>query len=80
MSAQDGVQGVSAWEGCVQEVCVHPGVSTQGQCKGVCVQGEVCVQGGVCPSDVHLPPVNRITDRCKNITFLELRLRTVNIR
>ena len=26
---------------------------------------------------VHLPPVNRITDRCKNITFPKLRLRVV---
>ena len=27
----------------------------------------------------HLPPVNRITDRCKNITFPQLRLRTVRM-
>ena len=36
------------------------------------VQG-VSVHGGV-----HRP-VNRMTDRCKNIMFPQLRLRTVNI-
>ena len=59
-------------------------VSAQGE--GVCLWG--CLPRGVCPGSVcpggcrprggvHLPPVNRITDRCKNITFLELCLRTV---
>ena len=33
----------------------------------------VCVQGGVHP----LPAENRMTDRCKNITFPQLRLRAV---
>ena len=27
----------------------------------------------------HAPPVDRITDTCKNITFPQLRLRSVNI-
>ena len=31
----------------------------------------------VCLGGVYTPPVNRITDRCKNITFPQLRLRTV---
>ena len=35
-------------------------------------KGGVSARGGV-----HLPPVNRITDRCKNIIFPQLRLRTV---
>ena len=35
--------------------------------------------GGVCLRGVH-PPVKRMADRCKNITFLQLRLRTVNMR
>ena len=29
------------------------------------------------PLDRDPPPVNRITDRCKNITFPQLRLRAV---
>ena len=29
------------------------------------------------PSVMHAPPMNRITDRCKNITFPQLLLRTV---
>ena len=43
--------------------------------EGVCM----CLpRMGVClPGGVHLPPVNRITDRSKNITFPQLRLRTV---
>ena len=31
---------------------------------------------GVCPGG-YTPPVNRITDRCKNISFPQLRMRTV---
>ena len=31
------------------------------------------------PSQTPLPPVNRITDRCKNITFPQLRLRAVKM-
>ena len=42
--------------------------------KGVSALGGVCQEAGV-----HLPPVNKITDRCKNITFPQLRLRTVKI-
>ena len=43
---------------------------------GVCV----CQGGGVCPEGVCLgctPPVNRITDKSKNITFPQLLLRSV---
>ena len=63
----------------VQRVCV------QGVCvQGVCVQG-VCVQMGcVWSLEVYTPgprnrhhPLNRMTDRCKNITIPQLRLRSV---
>ena len=40
------------------------GVSAQG--------GVVCLPGGVCLWLRQTPPVNRITDRCKNITFPQL--------
>ena len=58
-------RGVSAeGVGCLPGgVC--PGVSAQGGClprEGVCPGGRV--SGGGCLGGVHLPPVNRITDRC----------------
>ena len=68
---------VSAW-GCLSREGVCPGrVSVQGGClsrEGVCpgrvsVQGE-CLPRGCLPGGVHQPPVNRIIDSCKNITFL----------
>ena len=34
-------------------------------------------QVGGSSGGLHLPPVNRITDRCKIITFPQLRLQTV---
>ena len=37
---------------------------------GVCPGGSVCPGEGVCLLD---PPVNRITERCENITLLQLR-------
>ena len=40
---------------------------------GVCPGGRGCLPGG--EADNH--PINRITDRCKNITFPQLLLRTV---
>ena len=36
-----------------------------------------CFRGGVPAYTGQTPPVNRMTDRCKNITFPHLRLRTV---
>ena len=54
---------------------------------GVCLVRGVCLSRGCLPGpgvsawslgDVH-PPVNRITDRSKNITFPLLRFRTVLI-
>ena len=50
--------------------------------EGVSVQGSLCTGslclGGLCQG-VQPPPVNRTTDRCKNITFPQLRLRMVKI-
>ena len=73
--------GVSAWGFVCPEVCLPKGavcpggVSTQGECLlgGGCLPRE----GGLCPEGVypsmqwgrHPFPVNRITDRCKNITL-----------
>ena len=51
--------------------CLPLGVPAQG--RGVCLGG-VCLGGGC------IPPVNRITDKCKNITFLQLRLQVVTKR
>ena len=66
--------------GCVQSAavaeCLVGGVSAQGE-------GSVCLGGvstqGVSAWGVYTPPVNRMTDRCKNITFPELRWRTVKM-
>ena len=50
-------------------------VSLGGVCPGLVSTGGVSAQGGVCLGGVCLgvggctPPVNRITDRCKDITF-----------
>ena len=64
--------------GCPQDVCVYPGVC-------VCVLGDWRVSGGGCVDQEGVargmytpqtpPPVNRMTDRCKNINFPQLRLR-----
>ena len=48
---------------------LHPGGSASGGLN----PGVVCIHGGVQTP----PPVNRMTDRCKNITFPQLRLRAV---
>ena len=42
--------------------------------RGCLARGGVCL-GGVCLGSVC--PLNRITDRCKNITFPQLRFRAV---
>ena len=60
------------------------GVPASGGClvRGVTCSGGCLVPGGACSGRVsqhtlrQTPPVNRITDRCKNITFATL-LRTV---
>ena len=60
-------------------------------CLGVCMPGEVglvgCLSRGVSARGCvypsmqwgrHPPAVNRMTDRCKSITFPQLRLRAIN--
>ena len=54
--------------------CLPKGVSAW---RGCVCQGVGWVPGGCLPSGCTPPPVNRITDRCKNITFPQLRLQTV---
>ena len=46
--------------------------------RGVSTQGVSAQRRGVCLGGVH-PPVNRMSDRCKNITFPQLRFRAVII-
>ena len=73
--------------GCLPEGVCPGGMSAQGSvclggfCLGDFCPGGVCL-GGVCPGAVadtpgtrgrQPPPVNRMTDRCKNITLLQLR-------
>ena len=68
--------------GCLPGGCLPRGVSAW---VGVCLGG-IC-PGGVCPGGClsqhalgqTLPPVDRMTDRCKNIIFPQLRLRTVKM-
>ena len=82
-----GQKGVSARVGgvCLWGVC--PGGCLPGGVRlgGVCPWG--CLPGSVCPGGVYRgggclpggggrqPPVDRMTDRCKNITLLQLRCR-----
>ena len=79
-----------AW-GCLPGGVYLEGMSTEGGFarEGVCLRG--CLPRGVCMGGVFAqgylpswcltrgctPPVNRITYRCKNITILQLLLRTV---
>ena len=52
--------------------CLLRGVSGPGGC--------VCSLGGVpACTEADTPPVNRMTDRCKNITLAATSLRPVNI-
>ena len=60
-------RGVSAPEG----VCQGGG----GVCLGMCEHPHCPLHAG---THKYTPPVNRITDRCKNITFPQLPLRAVN--
>ena len=81
-------RGISAQKGCLPGgVCQGGG----GVCPGgVSTQGCVCPRD-VCPGGIHIgtvytpqtqrqpPLVDRMTDTCENITFLQLLLRMVNI-
>ena len=66
VSAPGGVcsQGQSVPEGGLLQGVSAPGVSTQGVCIPACTEADN-------------PPLNRMTDRCKSITFAKLRLRPV---
>ena len=65
------------------------GSLNRGLCPGwfrcpldLCPEDCLCLGRGLCPGglpDRDTPPVNRITDRCKNITFPQLRLRALII-
>ena len=61
-----------ACPGCLPGGCL-PGGCLPG---GIFPEEGVCPERGVCLGGVH-PPVNRITDMCKNITFRQLHLRAV---
>ena len=70
---------VSAW-GCLPRGCLPGGCLPSRVCLGVCLG--VCLPRGCTPPAHRMlgykqPPVNRITDRCKNITFPQLHLRNV---
>ena len=79
-----GLGGVSAWSG----GCV-PGPGGSAWSGGVCLVRGVSGPGGVvsdlgggipaCTEADPLPPVNRMTDRCKNITLATTSLRPVKI-
>ena len=59
-------------------VCLHRGgVCQEGSAQGGVCLGGVSAQGGLYPS-MHWgspPPVDRMTDRCKNITLPQLHVR-----
>ena len=55
---------------------VYSGGSTQG---GVCSRGRCLLLGDGIPANKPPPPVDRMTDTCKNITFAKERLRAVKI-
>ena len=66
VSAKGGIYpGGCLPRGCLPRGYLPRGVSAQG---GVCPGGG-CLPGGCLP---RLPPVNRITDTCKNITLSQL--------
>ena len=72
--------GVSVWgvsaQGVSVQGCVCPGGCTP---SSPCRSPIACCNTSPCPlhAGIHSPPVNRMTDRCKNITFPQLRLRVV---
>ena len=79
------LEGVCSW-GCLLWGVCSQGMSAPGGCllwgcllQGVCV----CSGGGVggipACTEADTPSVNRMTDRCKNITLATTSLRPVNI-
>ena len=85
--------GVSAWGcllgGCAPGGVCSWGVSAPGGCLlprwGVSAPGGVCSWGGVSAprggipacTEADIPPVNRMTNRCKNFTLATTSLRPV---
>ena len=59
--------GVCSWRGCLLGGCLLQGVSAPGGC------------GIPAGTEAGTPPVNRMTDRCKNITLATTSLRPVNM-
>ena len=58
----------------------------RGGCAGGCPRGGVCARGGSGPMGVvsqhalrQTSPINRMTDRCKNITLATTSLRPVKM-
>ena len=66
-------QGVSAW-GCLHWQCQHWGV-----CPWGCLPMGCLSRGDICPGGVA-DPVNRMTDRCKNINLPQLHCRQSKMR
>ena len=69
------------WGDClIQGVCLVWGVVTD--LGGVCLVRGVCLVGGMVSQHAlrQTPPVNRMTNRCKNITLATTSLRPVMIR
>ena len=62
-----------------QNAFQYDAVPGEGVCLGGCLPGRCLPRGWVVSAKGACtpPPVNRITDRCKNITFPQLPLRTV---
>ena len=62
---------------CISVGCVPS--ATVAVSGGGCLSGGVCTGVGACLGGVHLPPTEFLAHACKNITFPQLLLRTVNI-
>ena len=69
-------EGVYLGEGCLHRRCLPSGMSSQGAPRVVSAVSATPRREANHPQ-LPAPPVNRITDRCKNITFPQLRLRAV---
>ena len=69
------LRGVRCWGGCL----VLEGSAPRGVCFGGSAPGGLFRGGGIPACTEVDPPVDRMTDMCKNITFAT-SLRTVKIR
>ena len=67
--AGDAWQGVCMAEGVCGRGCVWQGLCVAGVVRG---RGVMCGKGGMCGRGTcmpHMPPMDRMTDMCKNITL-----------